>query len=102
MLRHHSLSDEIVEKVLLELPEQPWPVRIHQQVAQKLGVKDIVVSNAISYLIYTGKVHAQVFGYVFDGEDNIVAEGEHFGHTEKEARENLKEQRSFQERKFGF
>ena len=66
------------------------------------NTKEIVVSNAIAYLIYTNKLNAQIYGYIFDSDDNLILEGEHFGHTEREARLKLKEQRDSYERKFQF
>lgn len=101
-LSSYNLSEELVENVFHELPPQPWPTNIHQQIAKKLGVTGIIVSNAISYLIYTERVNAQVYGYVFDPEGKIVSESDHYDHTEAEARAKLKEQLSFYERKFEF
>lgn len=101
-LSSYNLSEELVENVFHELPPQPWPTNIHQQIAKKLGVTGIIVSNAISYLIYTERVNAQVYGYVFDPEGEIVSESDHYDHTEAEARAKLKEQLSFYERKFEF
>ena len=101
-LSSYNLSEELVENVFHELPPQPWPINIHQQIAKKLGVTGIIVSNAISYLIYTERVNAQVYGYVFDPEGKIVSESDHYDHTEAEARAKLKEQLSFYERKFEF
>lgn len=102
ILATHKLSEEMLQKVMSELPAQPWPSKIHQQVANTLGVREIVVSNAIAYLIYTNKLNAQIYGYIFDSDDNLILEGEHFGHTEEEARIKLKEQRESYERKFQF
>ena len=101
-LSSYNLSEELVENVFHELPPQPWPTNIHQQIAKKLGVTGIIVSNAISYLIYTERENAQVYGYVFDPEGEIVSESDHYDHTEAEARAKLKEQLSFYERKFEF
>lgn len=97
----YALTDEILEKVYAKLPPQPWPVKIHKQVADDLELKDMTVSNAIAYLIYTGKLYDQVYGFVFDNHANIVAEGNHFSHTEQEARAKLAEQRAMREKKFG-
>ena len=101
LLSSYALTDEIVESVFAALPEQPWPAKVHKQVAEDLKLREMVVSNAIAYLIYVGRLRDQVYGYVFDGEGNIVAEREHFGHTEKEAREKLEEQKAAREKKFG-
>lgn len=84
------LTQDFISTVLQELPPQPWPVGIHRIIAKKLEVSGISVSNAISYLIDTKQVNAQVYGYVFDSEGNVVAEGEHFGYTEDQARKQLK------------
>ena len=97
----YSLSESLIKKVYAKLPQQPWPIKVHKQVADELGLKEMVVSNAIGYLIYAGRLCDQVYGYVFDKEENIVAEGKHFGHTEKEAREKLAEQKIMREKKFG-
>ena len=102
VLVNNKLSEDILKKVIKELPAQPWPKNIHQQVADALGVKEITVSNAISYLIYTNKLNFQIYGYVFDSDGNLILEGKHYGHTEEEARLKLKEQRDFYERKFKF
>ena len=92
----------MVNKILDELPPQPWGKNVHQHVSQKLGLEDITVSNAIAYLVYTEKVYAQVYGYVFDRDNRIVLEGEHYGHTEEEARKTLETQRTIHEKKFRF
>ena len=101
MLSSYALTDEIIEKVFSALPKQPWPAKVHEQVAENLNLKQMVVSNAIGYLIYVGRLCDQVYGYVFDSEGNIVAEREHFGHTEEEAREKLETQKATREQKFG-
>lgn len=98
----YGLSQKYIEDVFSRLPAQPWPVKIHQKIAQELGSKDITVSNAISYLIYSGKVKPQVYGFVFDENGAIITEGNHYGHTEQEARKKLAEQLSMIEAKFSF
>lgn len=102
ILTNHDLSQDILDNVLQELPQQPWPVNIHIQISKKLGVNEITVSNAISYLIYSKKVHHQAYGYVFDSENNVVAECEHFGHSEEEARKKVEKQKSLYEKRFSF
>lgn len=101
MLSSYALTDEIIEKVFTALPKQPWPAKVHKQVAENLKLKEMVVSNAIAYLIYVGRLCDQVYGYVFDSDGNIVAEREHFGHSEEDAREKLEEQKAAREQKFG-
>lgn len=101
MKSSYGLMDELIEKVFYALPKQPWPAKVHKQVAEMLNLKEMVVSNAIAYLIYVGRLYDQVYGYVFDGNGNIVAERDHFGHTEEDARKKLEEQISIREKKFG-
>jgi hypothetical protein len=101
MLSSYALTEKIIEKVFTALPKQPWPAKIHKQVAENLKLREMVVSNAISYLIYIGRLCDQVYGYVFDSDGNIVAEGEHFGHSEEDARKKLEDQKSTREQKFG-
>lgn len=101
MMSSYALTEDVLEKVLNTLPKQPWPVKVHKQVAEQLNLKEMVVSNAIAYLIYVHKLYDQVYGYVFDRDGNIIAEGNHFGHTEKDAREKLASQKAIREKKFG-
>ena len=101
-LRSNKLSDTIIDSVLEKLPPQPWPPKIHLQVANELGLQEITVSNAIAYLIFTGELNYQIYGYVFDAEEKLVAEGEHFGHSELEARAKMEKQRRMYESKFDF
>ena len=97
----YSLSEDLIEEVYSKLPQQPWPINVHKQVADELGLKEMIVSNAIAYLIYTGRLYDQAYGYVFDKDEKIVVEGNHFGHTETEARGKLAEQKAMREKKFG-
>ncbi len=101
-LKSNKLSETIVDSVFEKLPPQPWPPKIHLQVANELGLQEITVSNAIAYLIFTGKLNYQIYGYVFDAEEKLVAEGEHFGHSELEARAKMEKQRRMYESKFDF
>jgi len=96
-----SLTDELIEMVFSQMPKQPWPYKIHKMIAESLGLSDVLVSNAISYLIYKGRLFDQVYGYVFDQDENVVAEGQHNGRTEKEAREKLAINKTARERRFG-
>ena len=101
-LESGGLSPDIVEKVYLKLPPQPWASYIHQQIANDLGLREFTVSSAISYLMYSGKVNYQFYGYVFDAAGTVVSECNHYGHTEREARKKMAEQISCWESKFGF
>lgn len=102
LLREFCLSDEVIEQVYSQLPAQPWPVKIHERVAQELNLPERIVSDAISYLIFSKKFNYQIYGFVFDEDGNVIAEGEHYGRTVEEARIKRKEQSAFYDRKFGF
>lgn len=101
VMSNFTLTYDLIEKVYQALPQQPWLIGMHKQVAQALGLTEYAVSNAISYLIYVGRVHDQVYGFVFDTDGNVVAEGEHFGHSIDEARKMVQERRSMSEKKYG-
>ncbi|MCD8147848.1 MAG: AIPR family protein, partial [Clostridiales bacterium] len=101
ILTANLLNEDILNNVLAKLPPQPWAYGMHKLVAKELNINEMVVSNAINYLIYTNRLFAQVYGYVFDKEGNVVAEGTHFNHTELEARAKLEEQRLMREKKYG-
>ena len=101
-LKSNKLSEDVLNSIFEKLPPQPWPPKIHSRIANELNIKEIIVSNAIAYLIYTGKLNYQVYGFVFDVEENIVAEGEHFGRNEDEARQKMKQQQRAFAEKFEF
>lgn len=100
-LPSYGLTNELVNEIAHLLPEQPWPAKVHKQIAASLNLKEMVVQNAISYLIYTGKAYRPVYGYVFDSSGNIINEGEHFGYTVEDARKKLEEQKLQNEMRFG-
>lgn len=102
LLLHVGLTHELLTQVLEQLPNQPWPPATHKEVAKKLQCDERLVSNAISYLIFTGKVNNQVYGFVFNPEEKIIAEGAHGKHTEIEARELLSKQKEYQKRQYKF
>lgn len=97
-----GFSEKITEQVYNALPVQPWPVNIHKKVAQELNLPEKTVSDAISYLIFTHKLHYQVYGFVFDEEDCVIAEGEHSGHSVEQALAKKKTFQALYDQKFGF
>ena len=98
---NNQLTEDIIEKVFFELPEQPWVPGIHIQIAQKLNLSNTIVSNAISYLIYIGRKNYQKYGYVFDNDGYIILEGEHFSFSEQDARNRRESDIINMEMKFG-
>lgn len=68
----YNVTDEFIEKVKAELPQQPWEVGIHLHIANKLNVKEKEVSIAIRKLILRGECYDQKNGILYDTEGNIV------------------------------
>lgn len=58
------LSEEIISKVSLLLPEQPWPSGIHKKIASELGMTNSASSRAIKELIFRGVFSPQLDGKV--------------------------------------
>lgn len=102
VLSNLGLTPEMLTQVFEHLPKQPWPLATHKKVAEELHFDEYLVSNAISYLVYIGKFNNQVYGFVFDSEEKIIAEGPHGKHTETEARESLSKQKEYQKRRYKF
>lgn len=64
-----DITPELLDKVLKNLPEQPWPVGIHKVVAEKIGQSNRTVSKSIYQLIEEGKVNPQINGVVYVKSD---------------------------------
>jgi flagellar basal body-associated protein FliL len=67
--------EQFVDDVRAALPDQPWPVRIHVDIANKLGLKPRIVHAAIQKLMDQGVVKYQFNGklYVRDSETTSAA-----------------------------
>ena len=102
LLKNLHLSEEILDRVYNKLPAQPWPVKIHEKVARELDLSINTVSDAIAYLIYSNKLHYQIYGFVLDEDGNVIAESEHYGRSVEEARIKQKEKSVLYARRFGF
>ncbi|MCR5602502.1 MAG: AIPR family protein [Lachnospiraceae bacterium] len=98
----YDLPKDFLDDVVAKLPSQPWPWKIHESIAENMGVSTNKVSYAISYLIYSHRLKHQVYGYVFDDDDNVICEGEHFNRSIEDARAKLKELKAIYERRFWF
>lgn len=61
-----KLDPELLEKVKLALPPQPWPVDTHKKVGASLGLDPATVRFAINELIKTKQVHYQLDGNLYD------------------------------------
>ncbi|MCA0906058.1 AIPR family protein [Ruegeria marisrubri] len=61
-----QVTEELLEQVNSLLPQQPWPVGTHRDIAEKLECKPGLVSAAIQELIASGKWKQQQDGEVLD------------------------------------
>ena len=57
-----KIDNETLELISKYLPEQPWEKYIHKKIAEKLGLKNKIVSGAISILISKGLFKQQING----------------------------------------
>ena len=60
-----QISEEILQKVIDTLPEQPWPTGIHRTVGEKLGYSNNFIFRCISNLVENGRLLPQYNGVVF-------------------------------------
>lgn len=64
------LTEEIIEKTDKLLPDQPWPVGTHKQIAHQLEIPENIISAAINELIKRGKYLVQIDGELFEKTKN--------------------------------
>lgn len=70
--QNNALSEEVIEYVRRELPDQPWPKGIHEVVANELGISQQVVKKAINQLILKGIFKDQFRGVLCTPEEKLV------------------------------
>lgn len=70
--RHKYITEENINDVLKLLPEQPWPKKIHIDIANQLGINCNDVSHIINILITRKKVYYQKDGIVYDFDGKIL------------------------------
>ena len=61
-----SISEELVERVRIALPPQPWPKDTHKAVVEQLGIKPHEYKKAVAALTKRGVVKQQVDGVLLD------------------------------------
>lgn len=67
---NQPLSEELIGKVLAELPKQPWPTGTHKIVQEKLGISSKVCRKAVDELINRGNFKMQIDGVLVDSDCN--------------------------------
>jgi len=65
------LDDKLLTLVKESLPEQPWPIGIHKDVATKLNISHSISYRAISLLIEKGAFLPQISGVVYVPKVNL-------------------------------
>jgi len=65
------LTEEIVESVKDSLPPQPWPKGVNKSVADKLGLSNKLVSEAIQKLIRKGVFNPQIDGKIYVPQSSV-------------------------------
>jgi transcription elongation factor Elf1/flagellar basal body-associated protein FliL len=67
--QNHSpeqITPELIEKVRMRLPKQPWPTGVHREIASELGISPTKANRAIYELIKMGEYSPQEYGVVLD------------------------------------
>lgn len=72
MKSKYPLTEEVIEKIKIALPEQPWPRQIHKVVADSLGLPHQQVQKAIQHLIRMGIFLDQVDGQVCTTAEKLI------------------------------
>jgi len=66
------IEQDTLELIRQQLPEQPWETGIHKKVAEKLGLRNKIVSLAIRVLIKRGVFKQQINGILIENEKHEV------------------------------
>lgn len=61
-----AITEELIEQVRSEMPEQPWPTGIHKVVRARLGMSQSTFNRIIAELIRRGIFKKQVDGDLFE------------------------------------
>lgn len=61
-----ELTPDLLEKVKLALPDQPWERGIHKAVANEVGLSNSLVTKAIRKLIEDGTFNEQIDGELYE------------------------------------
>ena len=63
-----QIDDDTLELIRKQLPEQPWEKSVHKKIAEKLGLKNKIVSFAIRTLINKGLYKEQINGVIMENK----------------------------------
>lgn len=69
----NEINEELMEKIKLKMPKQPWKPRVHVDVIKEIGCTGNQFFYAINKLISDGYYYRQVDGVLYDLGDNVVA-----------------------------
>ncbi|MCK4406572.1 MAG: hypothetical protein KAT33_02925 [Bacteroidales bacterium] len=69
------IEEDTLESIRQQLPEQPWETGIHKKVAEKLGLKNKIITTAIQVLIYRGIFKQQINGILIENKNTKPNKG---------------------------
>lgn len=67
-----EISEDLLAKIRLLLPPQPWPKDIHKKIASELNISNWKIYDAIDILINNGEYFEQIDGKLIDKNGNII------------------------------
>lgn len=60
-----KITDNLIDIIKKELPEQPWPTGIHKEISEKLNLPTALINKIINILIDRGEAFVQYKGKVY-------------------------------------
>lgn len=69
----NEVNEELIEKIKLKMPKQPWKPRVHVDIIKEIGCTGNQLFYAVNKLISDGYYYRQVDGVLYDLDDNVVA-----------------------------
>lgn len=67
------LTDEFLNKLIAELPPQPWKPGLHKKIAAQFGCDPSTIFEGVKMLIDDGVLYRQKDGVLYDQNGNVVA-----------------------------
>lgn len=67
-----GITDDLLSKIRVLLPPQPWPKEIHKTIAKELNESNWKIYNAIDMLIDKGEFFEQIDGTLYDQKGTII------------------------------
>ncbi|MBN8709016.1 MAG: hypothetical protein J0I10_06520, partial [Verrucomicrobia bacterium] len=74
-IKPQKLDEDTIELVRKTLPKQPWPTGTHRALAETLGLRPAIVSQAIQALMQRGVVKFQINSVLYSPIETQVSTG---------------------------